>query len=119
LAVSLSTLVISFSLLISRVGQGVSEVDGGRTVAGQIVGVLGVVSTLALWGGFWRRSDLWMQIGLLLTSGAWFARAVFIVLDQGWTESVFLSLCWALASVGAFTLEHFTGAAATHRRHRE
>lgn len=117
LAVSFSTLVISWTLLVSRDGPG-AALD--RTVPGFFVGGFGMFAVVALWIGFWWRSDKWMQVGLILTSGVWCARGAFILLDSpGLNEAVGLSFCWVLASVGAFMLEHFTGASATRRRSRE
>lgn len=115
LGVSLSTFVISWTLLVSRNGPG-AALD--RTFAGQTIGILGFIAVVMLWWGFWRNSDRVMETGLLLTSGAWFARAVFIIMDVGWTEGAFLSFCWVLISVGAFLLEHMTGAAAIRRSGR-
>ena len=113
LAVMYSTFVISWSLLVSRDGPGVAL---DRTLAGQIDGAIGMVAVLMLLAGFWFKRDRWMMFGLLLTSGVWFARAVFIALDQGPSQSVFLSLGWVIASVGAFFLEYLTGDDAQRRR---
>jgi hypothetical protein len=102
LAVTYSTLVISYMLLVGRDGPGAS-LDG--TYPGISVGAAGAIAAIALFVGFWIRSDQLMMVGLLLTSGAWFARGVFVLLDQGWVESTFLSMGWVVASVGAFCLE--------------
>ena len=77
-----------------------------------------MISVLALFFGFWLDDDHLMLIGLLLTSGAWFARGIYITLEQGFTQSGMFSFGWVMASIGAFFLEFFTGDHTLFRRRR-
>jgi len=115
LAVTCSTSVVVWQLLILRNPPG-DLLDNG--VPGHLIGAVAIVAVLALVVGFWRDSDQMMQVGLLLTSGVWFARFVYTALDPGIFTggSALLSLSWVIASVGAFMLEHFTGADPVPRR---
>lgn len=111
-----ATFIISWNLLVTKNGPG-EKLD--RSVAGYIVGVIGMSAFIALLAGFWAKRDGLMMIGLLLTSGAWMARGVYITLEQGVVESGMLSFGWVVASVGAFFLEFFTGEHSFLRRRSE
>jgi hypothetical protein len=106
LAVMYSTFVISWTLLVTRNGPG-AALD--RSLAGQAVGIVGMLAVVLLIMGFIKNSDEFMMAGMLLTTGAWCARGIFILLDQGFVEASALSFGWVLASMGAFFLEFLTG----------
>lgn len=114
LAVSLAAAMVSWSLLGTKDGGPGTLLD--HTTAGLIIGIAGAVATICLWWGFWAKSDRLMQQGLLLTTGVFAARGIFIALDSSWfIQSVGLSFCWVVASAGAYLLETTTGEAARRR----
>lgn len=109
------TFVISWYLLVSGQNPG-DNLD--RTFAGIVVGICGMISVILLFGGFWLDNDHLMLVGLLLTSGAWCARGVYITLEQGINQPGLLSFGWVMASMGSFFLEFFTGDHTLLRRRR-
>lgn len=101
LALALSTLVISYATL-----RGVAVGVGLDGNSGKIVGVVGILSVLMLFAGFWFRSDKWMTRGLLFSTGVWASTAAFLALDIGITAVSSLSAaCWGIAAAGAWLLE--------------
>lgn len=101
-AVSVATAVLTYAVLA---GVAVGDLLDG--LPGLIVGVAGVGSVLALWGGWWLRSNTWMRWGLFWTTGVWVAAAAVLALDAGHSTmvSAALAACWAVASGGAWLLE--------------
>jgi hypothetical protein len=78
------------------------------TMAGDIVGYSAGASAVVLLAGWWGRSQMLAETGLLIGSGVWVARTALIaLLDQWATYSFFFSLAWCVVSVGAYLLEAF------------
>ena len=119
-AVMLATGVISWQLLTS------DHVNVGSfcacASASHILGaVSGIASTCLFLGWFikpaWKRKTLnavWFsEWGLLLASGVWLTRAVYVALsDSGGLlrnpyASMLLSLAWAIGASGAYLLERY------------
>lgn len=116
-AVSLSTAVIVKGLLWDMEGPG-TKLDG--TLTGALVGAVGLWAVIALWIAFWARSDVMMKTGLLLTAGVWSARWFFVGMDESFlSQSALLSMCWVVASSGAYLLEETTGEGTRFWRRRE
>lgn len=108
-AVSIASLVIVFGLLIKQDDSG-DVLD--HTLAGYIIGGTALTSVFLLWGGYIVRSDRWMQYGLLLSTGFFMGRWMFLSLDGSFTKvNAMLSFCWAIASGGAYLIE-----VVSHRR---
>jgi len=77
------------------------------SVAGDLVGVFAGLSALALWLGWWLKSDWWMRTGFLISTGVMTSRAVYLFADEtkfGWILAIGAS-AWAIASAGAYLLE--------------
>lgn len=107
LAVSLASAVVGFSLLVQHDGPG-NILDNSPHGLG--LGISAIISSTLLWLGFWAKSSRWMQWGLLLTTGVFIARGVYIGLDTSFiSQASLLSLCWGVASAGAYLLEVTTG----------
>lgn len=70
-----------------------------------VVGIAAAVAAVLLWAGFWARSQLLMQHGLLLTAAVFAARGAYIALLGGSWATAVLSWCWTVASAGAYLLE--------------
>jgi hypothetical protein len=98
--------VVSWGFLITRHGPS-GILDSSNL--GILTGLGGLAACLALFLGFALKRDCLMLIGLLGTSGVWFARGVYIMLERGFVESALLSFGWVFASIGAFFLEFLTG----------
>jgi hypothetical protein len=117
LAFSLVALSTAWALLVDRNAPG-QRLDG--TDEGFAIGLFSLLSALFLWAGFWRKSDWLMLNGLWMMTGVFGARYVYVGLDTGFfSEPARMSVCWVVASIGAFLLEATTGAVATARRARE
>lgn len=107
LAVSLASAVVGFSLLVQRDAPG-DVLDSSPHGLG--LGISAIAASTLLWLGFWLKSSRWMQWGLLLTTGVFIARGVYVGLDTSFSnQASLLSLCWGVASAGAYLLEVTTG----------
>lgn len=102
-AVSLACAVVVFGLLYQQDDTG-AVLDG--TFFGFSIGALALAAVGFLWWGFWARSDRFMRVGLLFSAGLFAGRWIFLSLDGSFDKShSLLSLCWAIASAGAYLLE--------------
>ena len=105
-ASSLAIGFLALTLLVNRQDAG-DLLDNWRT-PGLFVGLASTVAFVLLVGGWWGKYDSWMRLGLLLTAGAFGARAAFIWVDTGnvLSPSAFLSFAWGVVGAGgAYLLE--------------
>lgn len=100
LAVSLAAASLAGVILSNRSVWG----NSGDVWSVAVAGTAAVAAAL-LWVGFWARSHLLMQHGLLLTAAVFAARGAYIALVGGSWATAALSWCWTVASAGAFLLE--------------
>lgn len=102
LAIALSMATIFWFNIVEQTGILVP------TVAGNIVGYCAGASAVLLFGGWWAKSQVLAETGMLIASGVWISRAVFIgMLEEWYSYSFFFSVAWAMASVGSYLLESF------------
>jgi hypothetical protein len=85
----------------------------------QITAVVMLTSAVLLTVGWWWRNEWCAEWGLLLATGAWVSRAVYISLAGtgflGYTDaplqvsvvSAIVSLAWAVGAAGAYLLERY------------
>jgi hypothetical protein len=107
-AVSLVMAVLTYYIL--WVGDDAGTVFDGRSGASVVAGLAAGCSFGLLWFGFWWQSGSAMKAGLLVSASVMMARSWLIAQSAGWLEqSVWFSLCWVLASSGAYLLELTTG----------
>ena len=100
LAVSLACAVVVVSMLTeSGVGE---RLDEGW---GHVIGAAALVTVGLLWAGWWARSKRLMDHGLLLSTAVWAAVATVVFVEGVSWPSASLSVCWAVASAGAWLLE--------------
>jgi hypothetical protein len=80
---------------------------------------LAFLATVLLWVGWWTKRDTYMQHGLAMSAVVFAYRGAYIGLTTdttaGWMTAG-LSLCWTVASVGAWLLESTTGDRTSHVR---
>ncbi len=108
LAVSLACLSVASGVLGTEPpGERLDDTRGGMVIAASALAAASV-----LWVGWWGRSDAAMKLGLLASAGVFAARAAVLAGDRPQSQGLWLSLCWVLASAGAYLLEETTG----HRR---
>lgn len=70
------------------------------------VGLAAGASTVMLFGGWWFRSQVLAEVGLLLATGVWVARTAALCLMYGPGDyGVWYSLCWVLAAGSSYLLE--------------
>ena len=99
-AVSLACTVIVASMFT---GAGVGErLDQG---AGKAIGIAALAAAGLLWAGWWARSKRLMDHGLLLSATVWSSIAAVVFVEGVSWPSASLSVCWAVASAGAWLLE--------------
>lgn len=99
-AVSLATAVVSYGILTDQaVGRQLDEWPG------HLIGVMGLVTVVMLWYGWWARSDTWMTRGLLWSTGVWAGVGTVLSIEGGAWVSGLLAWCWVIASGGAWLLE--------------
>lgn len=100
LTVSLATAVVTWAILTDRaVGKQLDYWPG------HLIGVMGVITVLLLWGGWWSRNEGWMMHGLLLSTGVWAGVGTVLALEGAGIVSGLLAWCWVIASGGAWLLE--------------
>jgi hypothetical protein len=100
LALSLSMATIFWFNIVANEGILV------ETLAGDVVGYAAGASSLLLFIGWWVKSQLMAEVGLLMSAGVWVSRAALILILGDWnTASFFFSASWVIAAVGAYLLE--------------
>lgn len=100
-AVSLATWVVAVAILTDQAVGALLDDWPGEVLGVIAIGVVGM-----LWGGWWARSDVWMTRGLLWSSGVWAGVGTVLSVEGGSWVSASLAWCWAVASAGAWLLEH-------------
>ena len=100
LAVSLA-IAVTFASMLTESGVGL-VLDGWW---GKAIGLAGGASTVLLWWGWWRQSPRAMNHGLLLSAAVWSSIAAVVFVEGVSWPSASLSVCWAVASGGAWLLE--------------
>lgn len=99
-AVSMATAVVSWAVLTDQaVGRRLDEWPG------HLIGVMGIITVVLLWYGWWARSDVWMTRGLLWSTGVWAGVGTVLSIEGGAVVSGLLAWCWVVASAGAWLLE--------------
>lgn len=102
---------LAFALMMATgtlVWANVVDVDFlGDAYIGDIVAAVAGAAVVLLFAGWWTRSQLLAEWGLLLSSGVWVARAMTVFFIGVHVDPVafLLSICWAVAAGGAFMLE--------------
>lgn len=112
IGVGAACLTITLSLLLLRndVGEILDYPSGQVGSLGFVVGTAALASFVLLFAGWWLKSERFMQYGLLLSAGLFAARAAFLFMDVGPLKvQPWLSLCWVIASGGAWLLERYSG----------
>lgn len=102
LAASLACLLTSINILSG------SSVWGDGDTLSLAAAVAGIAGFVLLWVGFWARSTVAMQHGLMVTAVLFSARAATIWME-GNVLTALLAWCWTLAAAGAWLLERTTG----------
>lgn len=88
------------------VGQSVGTIFDDQSHIALTVGSVSLVCFAILMSGWWVRSDRLMRAGLLLSTGIFAARGVFVVLELGFAQlSAWVSLGLVMMSGGAWLLE--------------
>lgn len=111
LAVTLSTLIIAISNLTSRLTHDEKTFLGHTS--SMVLGAFALTAVVMLTIGWWYDQDFSAEWGLLIATGVWMSRAVYIALTNestyvlGTTAAVVLSLAWAIGAGGAYILERY------------
>lgn len=111
LAVTIATFVVATSNLTSRF------TEDNKTFLGHtssvLIGAFAVTAVVMLTIGWWYDNDFSAEWGLLIATGVWVTRSVYIGLSGdsvyvlGTSAAVILSLAWAVGSGGAYLLERY------------
>ena len=80
----------------------------GDSVLGDITAVGAGISCAFLWAGWWGRSQLLAELGLLIAFTIEIIRSIFIAIDrEWWTVGVWLGFGTAIIAGGAYMLERW------------
>ena len=108
LAVTIATLVVAVSNLFAH-----QDATFLNHTSSSILGAIALAAVIFLFIGWWRTNDFAAEWGLLLATGVWLSRAVYIAITEnnllvlGTLASVVLSLSWAIGAGGAYLLERY------------
>jgi hypothetical protein len=107
LAVTIATFVIAVSNITTM-----ETTVLGHSVS-HLLGFLALMSGVLLSFGWWWRNEWAAEWGLLLATGVWISRGIYIALTDenlyvlGTIGSVILSFAWAIGAGGAYLLERY------------
>lgn len=100
LALLISMSVIAFINLGDTAG---ALLDGWGQ---KVVGASALVAAVTLIGGWITQKPSLVRLGLLVTTGVWATRAVFVLLTQGiFFYGVWLNTAWVVLAGGTYLIE--------------
>lgn len=108
-AVTIATTVVA----VSNFTANNSDVTFLGHSASNMLGGFALAAAVLLFIGWWATNDFAAEWGLLIATGVWVTRAVYIALTGdnvyvlGTVAAVVLSLAWAVGSSGAYMLERY------------
>ena len=75
-------------------------------LAGDVIGVVALMSAGMLAWGWWTKSDRWLTAGLSGCTAAWVGVITVIIMDYGWlTFGTLFGVCWVGISASTYLLE--------------
>ena len=91
----------------------------GDLLVGDFVSIVAVIAFVCLNIGWWKNSQFFAELGLLLASGVYVSRSIFLMLIVGFDDvSTWLSLSTGIILIGAYLLESTDPQSQRQKRNR-
>ena len=113
LAVMISTTVIAYNFIIRLNNFDTPYWFNSASISVLLFGLIAFTASAFLFIGWWFQREWFAEWGLLLATGIWLTRMIYVVVfnDTGTTigswSSAFLSLAWSVGAGGAYLLERY------------